>query len=390
MPTPIASLQELPTPCIVIERRRLEANLVRMQTRAASHGAVLRPHTKTHKMVAIARRQQELGAQGLTVAKVGEAEIYAEAGFDDIFLAYPVVGRRKHARLAALSPRARITFGVDTLEAARAASAFYVEHGQRARVLIEIDTGGKRCGRRWDDATLPAFARAIGALPGLAVAGIFTHEGHAYGGPTGEESQASALHRVMEEARDRMLRVAARLCGGATRKDFVISIGSTPSMTVFENREFEGFRITEIRPGNYVFHDRTQVSLGVTSLQGCALTVLATVVSKHRDTLGAERLFLDAGSKILTSDRASGADGYGCLLYNAAAMVAHPHVRFVALSEEHGWARVRGGATYAVGDTVRVVPNHACVVVNTQDDVFLVDGQQVVARWPIDARGRVR
>lgn len=391
MPTPIASLHELPTPCIVIERRRLEANLVRMQTRAASHGAVLRPHTKTHKMVAIARRQQELGAQGLTVAKVGEAEVYAEAGFDDIFLAYPVVGPRKHERLAALSPQARITFGVDTLEAARRASAIYAEHGQRARVLIEIDTGGKRCGRRWNDATLPAFAQAVSALPGLAVAGIFTHEGHAYGGLIGEESQASALRRVMEEARDRMLRVAARLCGaGLPRKDFVISIGSTPSMTVFENREFEGFRITEIRPGNYVFHDRTQVTLGVTTLQECALTVLSTVVSKHRDTLGAERLFLDAGSKVLTSDRASGADGYGCLLYNAAAMVAHPHVRLVALSEEHGWARVRGGATYAVGDKARVVPNHACVVVNTQDEVFLVDGQQVVARWPVDARGCVR
>ena len=261
-------------------------------------------------------------------------------------------------------------------------------------MLVEIDAGYGRCGLRWDDTGTPAFARQIAAMPGLRLAGILTHAGHSYHGPHDGETQEAALRRVSAEERDRMLEVAARWHAagvpGVTPDTFEISIGSTPSMRYFENREHEGFSITEIRPGNYVFHDMTQVSLGVATLRECALTVLATVFSKHRDRAGRERLFLDAGRKVFTSDTGRLTEGHGVILYNPAEMVPHPHARLTGLSEEHGWVQVRGGATYSVGDRVRVVPNHACVSVNTQDVIYLVDGDEVVHEWPVDARGRVR
>ena len=390
----MSGIDDLPTPCIVIERRRLEANLVRMQTRATAQGVALRPHTKTHKTVAIARRQRELGARGITVAKVGEAEVFAEQGVRDILVAYPVTGRYKHERVAALSQTIDVAFCVDTIHGARQASSVYEALGLCAPVFLEIDTGGQRCGQPWDERNLEDFARSITALKGLRLKGILTHEGHSYNGPQDAEAKDAALRRVMRQARDRMLRVAVRLreanVPGATPGEFVVSMGSTPSMTVFENRTQNGFSITEIRPGNYVFHDVTQVCLGAVALQDCALSVLTTVVSRHRDKGGTERLFLDAGSKILTSDRTLCTDHFGLLLYNPKAMVPDPHARIVALSEEHAWVRVRGGATQSVGDRVRVIPNHACVVMNTQDESFLVDGDEVVAQWRVDARGRVR
>jgi len=159
-------------------------------------------------------------------------------------------------------------------------------------------------------------------------------------------------------------------------------------MAAFENAERGGFRITEIRPGNYVYYDAMQVSLGAATLDDCALTVEATVVSRHRDRSGQDRLYLDAGKKVLTADTGALTEGYGIILYNPADMVPHPHARLTGLSEEHGWVKVRGGATFGVGDRVRIVPNHACVTVHTQDTFYLVDDGEVVDELPVDARGR--
>jgi len=385
-------LDDLPTPVLLIERSRLENNLARMQAKAKVQGVALRPHTKTHKSVALALRQGAHGAQGLTVAKVGEAEVFVDAGFADVRLAYPVVGHDKHERLLALSERARLTFCVDTREGALAASAFYVAHGRQAEVLIEVDGGYGRCGVPWDHPGSIDFAAFVAGLPGLKLTGILTHAGQAYHGPDEGETEAEGLRRVSTLERDTMLDFAVRMqqagIRGVTPEIFEISIGSTPSMAFFENRTQGGFTVTEIRPGNYVFHDATQVGLGSAHLQDCALTVLTTVVSKHRDS-GRERLFLDAGRKVFTSDGGYGTDGYGRLLYNARTMEPLPHAHLTGLSEEHGWVQVRGGATMTVGDRVRVVPNHACVVVNTQDVCYLVDGEEVLESWPVDARGKV-
>jgi D-serine deaminase-like pyridoxal phosphate-dependent protein len=382
-------VDELPTPCLLVEAARLERNLARMQQVADANDVVLRPHAKTHKSLVVARRQQEYGARGLTVAKVGEAEVFVGAGVEDVRLAYPVVGRDKHERLLRLMDRARITFCVDTVDGAQGASAFYAAHDVTADVVLEVDTGHGRCGVPWDAARSVRTARQIAELPGLRLIGILTHAGHAYHGPQEGETPEAALTRVAAEERDRMLAFAGRLqeAGLATPGAFEISIGSTPTMAAFENAERDGFRITEIRPGNYVYYDAMQVSLGAATLDDCALTVEATVVSKHRDRSGQDRLYLDAGKKVLTADTGVLTDGYGIILYNPADMVPQPHARLTGLSEEHGWVEVRGGATFGVGDRVRIVPNHACVTVHTQDTFYLVDDGEVVAEHPVDARG---
>ena len=376
-------VEDLATPCLLVDNARLEDNLVQMQ--AVADGARLRPHTKTHKMVALARRQRASGASGLTVAKVAEAEVFVRAGFKDVRVAYTVVGESALERLAKLSQMARVSFCVDTVEGAYLASAALSAAGVTLDVLIEIDVGHGRCGIRWDNPSLVALARKVHELPGLRLAGILTHEGHAYAVGQG------AFRCAMEDARDRMLQVAARLSEAdlAAPGHFEISMGSTPSMSVFENRSYGGFQITEIRPGNYVFNDMTQVALGVAPLSRCALTVLATVVSRHRRASGTEHFFVDAGRKVLTSDLAPGRSDYGCILYNPKARVAHPHARLTGLSEEHGWGRVRGGSTFEVGDRVQIVPNHACVVVNTQDHAYLVEQGEVVDTYGVDARGCV-
>lgn len=393
--------ENLSTPAVLVDQQRLQRNLVRMQQMADANGVALRPHTKTHKSTAIARQQVAGGAQGITVAKVGEAEVFVAAGFDDVRLAYTIVGRDKHERLLRLMKQARITFCVDTIAGARAASDFYAAHDLEAEVLLEVDAGYGRCGVRWDAHESVKTAQQIAALPGLKLAGILTHAGQSYHGPQEGETTEAALRRASNDERDRMLAFAGRLHeAGITGHEseaypdgtvpLEISIGSTPSMTYFENQTQRGFSITEIRPGNYVFYDAMQAALGSATLDDCALSVLTTVISRHRDGVGQERLFLDAGKKVLTSDVSSYTEGYGVILYNPADRVPHPHARLVGLSEEHGWVQVRGGSTYHIGDRVQVIPNHACVVVNTQEVLYLVEDDEVVEELTVDARGRVR
>lgn len=383
-------VDELPTPCLLVERSRLENNLQAMQARADSQGVRLRPHIKTHKSVALARKQAEMGARGITCAKVGEAERFAGSDFDDIRLAYPVVGDDKLARIADLLSVAQVSFCVDTLEGAKGASDFMAAKNIEVDVLLEVNVGHNRCGVDPGDERTIRMARDVAALPGLRLAGILTHAGQVYQGPRDGESREDSMRRVSAHERDTMLRFAGRLCeaGVARPGAFEISVGSTPTAKVFENREVDGFRVTEMRPGNYVFCDAMQVSLGSATLDECALTVLTTVVSRHRNSSG-ERLFADAGSKVVTTDTGALSEGYGQLLYNARRMQPMPHARISGLSEEHAWIEVSGGSTLEVGSRIRFVPNHACVCINLQDLVYVVDGEDVVDSWPVDARGQV-
>jgi len=370
------------------------ANLNAMQQRANEQGVRLRPHTKTHKSIALAKLQRDLGAQGLTVAKLGEAEMFVDAGFDDIRIAYALVGDDKFARVRQLMDRARITFCVDTVEGVGAASRYFSGHGLTAEVLIETDIGYGRCGVWYDDPRSAGFARWVDDQTGLRVVGILTHAGHAYGGPKEKgESKEDALRRVSNQERDRMLEFAVSLreegVAAAVDGSLEISIGSTPSVRYFENRTHEGFKVTEMRPGNYVYLDMTQVNLGVDPLQRCALTVLSTVISKHANADGTERLFLDSGKKVLTSDMAYGQEGYGQVLHGLNVMEPLTGAVINALSEEHGWVHMPGGSMLKVLDRVRVVPNHSCVVVNTQKEVHVVEGDRVVESWPVDAQSLV-
>ncbi len=386
----MATLNDLPTPCLLIEQSRLEANIAAMQARADAQGVRLRPHIKTHKSTALARKQREAGARGVTVATVGEAECFARAGFDDIRIAYPVIGGDRLARVANLSALARVSFCVDTAPGAQAAADFFAARGEAAEVLIEVDTGQHRCGVDPEDPRAVALAQAVAESPGIRLVGILTHAGQVYKGPAKGVSKKEAIQTVSRRERDAMLRFAGRLqeAGLAEPDSFEISIGSTPTMHAFENRREGGFRITEIRPGNYIFHDAMQASLGAVALKDCALTALTTVVSRHRTASGRERLFADAGSKAVASDQGALTDGHGQLLYDARRMEPLPHARIASLSEEHAWIDVPGGSTLETGDRIRFVPNHACACMHLHETAWIVDGEDVLEAVRIDARAR--
>jgi len=383
-------LEALPTPFLVVDERRLSLNLDRMQARARTQAVALRPHTKTHKSVALAREQAERGATGITVAKPSEAEVFVRAGFGDVTIAYTLASESHFAKVAELIPQAKIRFCVDSVPGARRASAFFSACGMEAEVLLEVDSGQHRCGVLPADAL--AVAREVASLPGLHLVGALTHEGHSYHGPREGESREEALRRAMTDGREALLSVATTLgeAGWAHPATFILSQGSTPSMRVFENRTERGFRITEVRPGNYVFHDLSQVQLGTCTLEDCALTVLTTVVGVYKGQGGTARVVLDAGKKTLSSDLCPGHPGYGLALYNPRTMRPLPHTVVSRLSEEHAVLDVRGHATLAVGDRLRLVPNHACVVMATQTQYALLSPTDEVRIERIDARDGVR
>jgi D-serine deaminase-like pyridoxal phosphate-dependent protein len=363
----VLSLEDLDTPSVVVDLEVLEANVGRMAERAREASVRLRPHAKTHKIPELGRVQLAAGAAGITVAKVGEAEVFAAAGFEDIFLAYPVVGAGKGRRLLALSDRLRLAVGADSLEGAASVGSAFHEAGRRVDVLLKVDCGYHRVGAAPERAA--ETARRLAELPGIALRGVFTHAGHAYHAGTREEveSIARAEGDVLVSAAE-----AIRAEGLAVTE---VSVGSTPTaraaMTVGG--------VTECRPGNYVYHDASQVSLGTCAIADCAMTVLATVVSVP----AADRAVLDCGSKTLSSDALRPhAGGHGWILGRKS--------RLDKLSEEHGVVRVEPGETFRVGERVRVLPNHACVVSNLHDRVVLARGERVEGEWTVAARGRVR
>ena len=383
-------VSDLPTPALLVDRARLHANLDAMQARADAQGVALRPHVKTHKSPAIARLQVERGARGLTVATVDEAEAFAEAGFDDLRLASPVVGSTKLERLAALAASGtRISFSVDSAEGVRRADRAFAEAGQTAEVLIEVDTGYGRCGVEWDDRdALAELAAFVNASEALRLVGLLSHGGDAYGPAPDERSIEDHRRRVMDAERDRVLDAAAFLVaeGALDPAAAELSIGSTPGVTVFTNAERDGLTITEVRPGTYVFFDAMQVALGSARVQDCALVCVATVLSKTRFDDGTERDITDAGKKILTADTWPGHTAFGEVLYSPRTMIAHPHARVTALSEEHGWVDTPGGSIWDIGDPVFLVPNHACVAVATRSRLSLVDGDEVIETLDVVAR----
>jgi len=363
----VRTLDDLETPAVLVDTTVLERNVSRMAEWARTAGVRLRPHAKTHKTAQIARLQVAAGAVGLSVAKTGEAEAFAAAGFTDLFVAYPVVGADKARRLLALQDEARLAVGVDSVEGALSLAAVFAEAGRTLDVVLKIDTGLHRVGVLPEAA--PETARRIADLRGLRLVGIFTHAGHAYAGETPAE-----VARTARAEGGQMAEVAERLRGLGLSMD-VVSVGSTP--TAREGMTVAG--ITECRPGNYVFHDATQVSLGTCALEDCALRILATVVSVPAP----DRAVLDAGSKTVSSDPLRPRPG-------GHGFVLGTRSRLEKLSEEHGVVRVEEGDRFRVGDRVFVLPNHACVVANLHDRLYAVRGDEVLEEWPVIARGRVQ
>ncbi len=359
--------EHLETPSVVVDLDVVEANVRRMADRARKAGVRLRPHAKTHKIPELARLQLAAGAAGISLAKIGEAEVFAAAGFEDVFLAYPVVGAEKARRLLALSDRMRLAIGADSVEGAASVGSVFHGAGRRIDVLLKVDCGYHRIGVAPEKA--PEAALRLAELPGIALRGLFTHAGHAYLARTPEAVEGIA------RAEGEILAGAAEAVRAAGLPVAEVSVGSTP--TARAAMAVRG--VTECRPGNYVYHDASQVSLGTCTVEDCAMTVIATVVSVPAP----DRAVLDCGSKTLSSDtlRPEG-PGHGWILGRRS--------RIEKLSEEHGVVRVEPGESFRVGERVRVLPNHACVVSNLHDRVTLVRGERVEGEWTVAARGRVR
>lgn len=351
----MAKIADLETPCVLIDLVKVEANLARAQTHAKANGYALRPHIKTHKLPRFAQRQIELGAVGITVQKVGEAEVMVDAGIDDIFLPYNIIGDSKLARLAALNDRVTLSVTADSPDTVAGYARTFAGRRRPLTVLVECDTGGGRCGVQ-SPAQALALARQIAAAPGLVFGGLMTYP---------------ARHRVEET--DQWLAEARGLIESAGIAVPRVTSGNSPDIWHTGDQT-----ITERRPGTYIYNDRSLVDLGVASLGDCALTVLATVVSRPTAT----RAVIDAGSKALTSDTL-GLTGFGVI-------AGHEEIMVSALSEEHGVIELPAPSDWPrIGDQVQIIPNHACVVSNLYDNVHLLGADGAIETVPVAARGRV-
>jgi len=362
-------VNELDTPALVVDLDLLEGNIGRMSEYCAAHGLSLRPHIKTHKMPPVAKMQTGAGARGITVAKVGEAEVMAGAGLDDILVAYPVWGGAPLKRLAELACKARVTVAADSLEVAAAVAQAARAAGARIGLLSEFDAGMRRCGVQTIE-DLVRLSLEMSRLSGAEFLGFLFYPGHVR---EPLEAQAAELERIdaqLREAQDRLYRSGVAVG--------VVSGGSTP--TAMHSHAMK--TLTEIRPGTYVFNDMNTVTIGAAPVARCALSVHVTVVS----LAVRGRAVVDGGSKTFSGDllRGGAGRGYGYCL-------EHPALTLEALTEEHGHVSLEGSAaSLRIGQRLRFIPNHVCTAVNMHDEVWVVRGSEVMDRWPVEARGRIR
>lgn len=347
-----------------------------MQALAQRAGLRLRPHAKTHKSPRVARWQVEAGAVGLCCAKLAEAEAFAASGFADIRLPYPLQPSNADRVFGLLDQGVALSFVVDDADVARTWSAVAAAARRTVDVLVKVDVGFHRCGIDPLGREAAAVVVAVAAAPGLRLRGLLSHAGHAYAAPSDDELRQIARAEVAMLAE---LADTVRARGTPLEE---LSVGATPTARFIGETPGP----TEMRPGNYVYYDRTQVALGAAGVGDCALTVLSTVVARHGD-----RVILDAGSKALSSDLIArpGVTGYGAILVDPSTVDAiDESLVMERLSEEHAVVRVTGACVLRPGDRVRILPNHACVVANLADEVWLVAGTDIVDRIPVLARGR--
>ena len=360
---------DLDTPALIVDIDKLNYNIADMAEFAAANGIQLRPHAKTHKTPEIGRLQLEAGAIGLTVAKLSEAEVFIEAGCEEVLVAYPLVGAAKHRRLVELCQRASISTVADHVEIADALSRTMSANGLELPVLVEVDTGLNRCGVQ-PGAPALALAQRIARLPGLRFGGLLTHEGQAQlaGAPDQVRSTGLSAGNMMAET--------AELLRKSGLETPIISVGLTATAKV--TATVDG--VTETRPGIYVFYDRSEVLHQVVAPDRCAARVMATVATRPT----AERIILDAGTKALTSDQA----GVRPAVAGHGYVIDHPDWEIKSLSEEHGATSVAPDDPIRIGERVEIIPNHICPVINLFDRIYVTQGERVVDEWTVAARGK--
>lgn len=360
------------TPSLLIDEDIMIENLKAMQAKADYLGVALRPHTKTHKMPYIAKLQLQYGAKGITVAKTGEAEVMADAGIKDIFIANEIVGEMKWKRLAALSKRIKISFGADSAEAIRGIEKVFATENATAVIRVEVETGEKRSGVTCDE-QFTAILQALKECPHVELEGVFSHEGHAYGAPT-----VAACREIFVKGQEITLHFAnmAKEAGFPIR---VVSIGSTPSL-MHNDAVLPG--ITEIRPGTYVLMDVGQGNC-IGTYEHCAATVLTTVISKP----AADRVIGDAGAKALTAQsRGAGlchTVGKGYIKNSAGIYVDNVFDEHTIINSAKLHDMVN------IGDKIEIIPNHICPCVNLYDQAYLVKAGKVVDILPVSSRGKI-
>lgn len=349
--------REFGTPAVVVDLDKVERNIARVQQICDRAGVANRPHIKTHKSPVLAKLQVGAGARGITAQKLGEAEVMADGGLDDILISYNILGEEKTGRLGALLQRANVTVAADNPTTIDGLSHAGRVAGRPLGVVIECDTGRKRAGVETAGEAI-ALARMVKERPDLAFKGFMFY-------PTEQSWPETQQFHDEALAGVRQLGLAAEM----------ISTGGTPNL---ENvGKLKG--ATEHRAGTYIFNDRMMMACGAATLEDCALSVYATVVSRAAP----ERGILDSGSKTLTADPGGGLDGYGLIL-------EYPQARIAAFAEEHGFLDLaRTNERPKVGDVVRVIPNHVCVVVNMVDQMIAVRGDEVVGVLPVAARGKL-
>lgn len=357
MAMPKSDLDVLDTPAVLVDLDVARRNIERFQSYADAHGLKVRPHIKTHKLPAMAAMQLEAGAIGITCQKVSEAEAMVAGGADinDVLITYNILGAEKLEHLRQLARRVTLSVVADNPTVVNGLSAAFAQEPVPLRVLVECNTGADRCGVASPEAAAE-LAHQIVAAAGLSFGGLMTYP---------PVNGAAAVQ-------DFMTRTKLLLAKDGIDVP-VISSGGSPSMMTAADAPVT----TEYRPGTYVYNDRSLVARGVCGWDDCALTVLATVVSVPSPN----RAIIDSGSKILTSDLL-GLAGHGHVL-------GRPDITVDQLSEEHGRLVSDGPIGLVVGNRVRIVPNHACVVTNMVDAVHLLEHGAVIGLWPVVARGKV-
>jgi D-serine deaminase-like pyridoxal phosphate-dependent protein len=356
----LAATKDIITPVAVVDEEVVERNLAWMAKLAADNNVKLRPHAKTHKSAYMAQRQMAHGAVGLTCATFTEAEVFADAGVDDLLIAHPPVGRPKLERLAVLAKRIkRIAVSLDDVGIAKSLP-------ESVEVLWEVDSGQHRIGTAPGEPTVKAVQELVRAIGAARFRGLITHGGQVYAATNQNERQLAA-----DQETDGISTTAGmlRIAGIEVRE---LSVGSTPTAGL----ALRG-GLTEIRPGTYIYGDANQVTLGSQRLEYCALGVVATVVS----TSAPDRAAVDAGSKALSADlRVVGLAGYGLVIGREDLAVAR-------LSEEHAVLTAPQQTRLAIGDRVVILPAHACTTVNLQPALLLLSGGSQPRWFPVDARG---
>jgi D-serine deaminase-like pyridoxal phosphate-dependent protein len=344
-------IDHIETPAVLIDLDKMEGNIQRLQDYMDEHGIANRPHIKTHKIPEIAHMQMHAGAVGIACQKIGEAEVMARAGLDDIFIPYNIMGEAKLERLGLLAKRINLSVTADSEYTVRGLPTAAKIANQELPVLIEFDTGGGRCGVQTPQEAAD-LARVIARTEGLHFGGLMTY-------PSNEKTAPFA-----EEVRQLLDKEGIPV--------EIVSGGGSPRM--WETHTFPA--VNEHRAGTYVYGDRAMVAYGCMTLEQCAMRILATVVSHPT----ADRVILDSGSKALSSDLL-GQEDFGLIL-------EYPDAKIYALNEEHGYTDVSACARKPeIGERVTIIPNHCCVVSNLFNEVLGVRNEQVEVVWPVAARG---